>query len=79
MAAAIILWRPQYKIADPICTFIFSVIVFFTTTRMVGQLMSVIMEATPLGFKVCELREKLMKIPGVQGTHDLHVWQLSSG
>uniref|UniRef100_A0A1A9UH33 Cation efflux protein transmembrane domain-containing protein n=1 Tax=Glossina austeni TaxID=7395 RepID=A0A1A9UH33_GLOAU len=31
VAALIIYFRPQYVIADPVCTFIFSIIVLFTT------------------------------------------------
>ena len=31
IAAFIIYLRPSYQIADPICTYIFSVIVMFTT------------------------------------------------
>jgi zinc transporter 2 len=31
IAAIIIYFKPEYKIVDPICTFIFSVLVFITT------------------------------------------------
>ncbi|CAF4329410.1 unnamed protein product, partial [Rotaria magnacalcarata] len=30
-AAILIKFKPEYKLADPICTFIFSVLVLFTT------------------------------------------------
>ena len=74
IAAAIILWKPDYEVADPICTFIFSIIVFFTTTHIVGELMSVIMEATPHDFSYEKLRKRLLKLDQVKKVHDLHIW-----
>lgn len=37
VAALIIFFYPEYKIADPICTFIFSVLVMFTTFSIIGD------------------------------------------
>lgn len=35
IAALVIYFRPEWKIADPICTFIFSVLVMFTTFTII--------------------------------------------
>ena len=47
MAATIIYFWPKLTICDPICTFIFSVIVIFTTVPIVKDCVIVLMEGTP--------------------------------
>lgn len=36
--------QPEWKIADPICTFLFSILVVFTTMHIVKDIMLVLME-----------------------------------
>ena len=47
IAAAIIYLKPEYKIADPICTYLFSVIVCFTTVPVFKECIFVLLEGTP--------------------------------
>merc|ERR1719203_219445 len=66
-AAVIIVYDPvKFKIADPICTFIFSIIVFFTTTAIVKDCTSIIMEATPNNFHIEVVKKYIQKIDGVE-------------
>ncbi|KAM4748377.1 putative proton-coupled zinc antiporter SLC30A4 isoform 2-T2 [Rhinophrynus dorsalis] len=44
IAAYIIRFKPEYKIADPICTYIFSVLVVFTTVRLMWDTVLIILE-----------------------------------
>lgn len=37
-------FQPKYKLADPICTFIFSIIVLFTTVTVLKDIIVVFME-----------------------------------
>ena len=43
-AALIIFFKPEWKIVDPICTFIFSVLVLCTTISILRNTMNVLME-----------------------------------
>lgn len=80
MVAAAIIWaRPDYHIADPICTFLFSVIVLFTTVQLVSQSLRVLMEASPDNIDSDEVEKRLASMHGVVGVHDLHIWSLSVG
>ena len=55
MAAAIIIkFYPEYKLIDPILTFVFSILVLFTTTNVVKDCIRVLMEATPVGIDLEE-------------------------
>lgn len=79
IAAGIIWYEPSYSLADPICTFIFCVLVMFTTVRLSLQAMHVLLEGTPRGMSLDEVHEKLSQIEGVEGIQDLHVWSLTVG
>ncbi|NWT80473.1 ZNT8 protein, partial [Lanius ludovicianus] len=44
ISALIIFFKPQYKIADPICTFVFSIFVLSTTIPILRDILTVLME-----------------------------------
>ncbi|NXE89223.1 ZNT8 protein, partial [Menura novaehollandiae] len=44
ISALIIFFKPQYKIADPICTFVFSIFVLATTITTLRDILTVLME-----------------------------------
>ncbi|XP_059337971.1 probable proton-coupled zinc antiporter SLC30A4 isoform X3 [Ammospiza nelsoni] len=44
VAAYIIRFKPEYKIADPICTYVFSILVVFTTVRILCDTGVIILE-----------------------------------
>lgn len=77
IAALVIYFRPDWKIADPICTFLFSVLVMFTTFAIIRDALLVLMEATPKYLDYTEIMETLLQIPGVIRVHSLRIWALS--
>ena len=79
IAGVIIFFYPNLSIADPICTYIFSIIVGFTTIRILKDCISVLMEGSPFDFDINQLESDLKGIDGVIDIHDLHVWSLSLG
>ncbi len=44
IAAIVIYFKPEWQFIDPICTFIFSIIVLFTTINVMKDILNVIME-----------------------------------
>ena len=79
IAGIIIYFLPRYSIADPICTYIFSIIVGFTTVNILKDCIFVLMEGSPVDIDIEELESDLREIKGVKEIHDLHVWSLSIG
>ncbi|XP_051519006.1 zinc transporter 2-like isoform X2 [Myxocyprinus asiaticus] len=77
VSALIIFFKPEYKIADPICTFLFSLFVLGTTFTIMRDIVIVLMEGTPAGVNYNEVREKLLKVKGVKALHNLHIWALT--
>lgn len=78
ISGIIIYFRPDLRIVDSICTFVFAIIVFFTTIRILKECVSVIMEGSPIE-SIENMEEDLLKVDGVMEVHDLHVWSLSMG
>src|SRR4051812_48486353 len=79
IAAGLIWYNPDWHVADPLCTFLFSILVLFTTTRLIKQSVGVLMEGVPEGINPDEVEEALKNVPGVLAVHDLHIWSLSVG
>ena len=81
IAALIIYFFPSMWMADPICTYLFSVIVMVTTIPIVKNCMQILMEGSPKSFDIEELRQDLWEISkeDIVDVHDLHVWTISMG
>ena len=62
IAAIIIYFKPEYYIADPICTFIFTVLVMFTTIPIFRECVSVLMEATPTNINAKQVYKDLLEV-----------------
>ena len=69
--------NPDYKIADPICTILFALIVFFTTFTILRDTLRILMEGTPSGISYDLVKKDLLKIQGVSNVHDLHMWSIT--
>ncbi|CAG9320224.1 SLC30A2 [Blepharisma stoltei] len=79
IASIIIFIEPTWSLADPLCTLLFSIIVTFTTFPIIKECIGILLEATPKGVKIKEIKEALKKVEGVINLDDLHVWSLSAG
>ncbi|KAL2308096.1 hypothetical protein Nmel_001095, partial [Mimus melanotis] len=77
VAATIIYFKPQCKIADPISTLFFSVFVLGSTITILRDVFRVLMEGTPQGLEFDVVKEVLLGTRGVRGVHDLHLWALT--
>uniref|UniRef100_H2SRN1 Probable proton-coupled zinc antiporter SLC30A3 n=1 Tax=Takifugu rubripes TaxID=31033 RepID=H2SRN1_TAKRU len=77
LAAAIIQFWPEYKAADPICTFLFSALVLGTTVPVTKDVFRILMEGTPRDVRVHSVRTQLLSVSGVTDVHSLHVWSLN--
>ncbi|CAF1172374.1 unnamed protein product [Adineta steineri] len=77
-AAILIKIKPEYKLADPICTFAFSVLVLITTITIMRDIVLVLMEGVPSNVDYTQVVEDLMHVFGVRNAHSLHIWSLST-
>ncbi|XP_030622139.1 putative proton-coupled zinc antiporter SLC30A4 [Chanos chanos] len=78
IAAYVVRFKPEYKLADPICTYVFSLLVLFTTLRIIRDTGVILLEGVPRHLDVTRIREDLLKLEDVQSVEDLNVWALTS-
>ncbi|XP_011503815.1 PREDICTED: zinc transporter 2-like isoform X2 [Ceratosolen solmsi marchali] len=77
IAAIVIYFKPAWNIVDPICTFLFSILVILTTIAIVKDVMNVLMEGIPKGFDYSQVENTFIQIDGVIKVHNLRIWALS--
>ncbi|KAF6111465.1 solute carrier family 30 member 2 [Phyllostomus discolor] len=77
VAAYILYFKPEYKFVDPICTFLFSILVLGTTLTILRDVILVLMEGTPKGVDFTAVRDLLLAVEGVEALHSLHIWALT--
>lgn len=77
IAALVIYFKPSWSIVDPICTFLFSILVILTTVAIIKDVVNVLMEGIPKGFEYSQVENTFMQIDGVVKVHNLRIWALS--
>ncbi|EFA06430.1 Zinc transporter 2-like Protein [Tribolium castaneum] len=77
IASIIIKVFPSAKVADPICTLIFSAVVIFTTAKVAKDSIWLLLEGSPKHSG--DLAFELLNISNVRHLHNLHIWALSPG
>ena len=69
-AATIIYIKPEWTIADPICTFLFSILVMFTTVPIFKDCMRFLMETCPEDIDSVELFNEMLKVSHLSAKAD---------
>jgi len=77
IAALIIFFKPAWGIVDPICTFLFSILVLLTTFAIMKDTLTVLMEGLPKGVDFNDVHKTFFTIEGVVQVHNLRIWSLS--
>lgn len=77
IAALVMYFKPEWNVIDPICTFLFSILVLLTTIAIMKDALLVLMEGVPKFLDYTEVMQTFMSIPGVVRVHNLRIWALS--
>ncbi|CAH0592766.1 unnamed protein product [Chrysodeixis includens] len=77
IAAIVIYFKPSWNLVDPICTFLFSVLVLITTFNIIKDTLLVLMEGSPRGIDFQDVANTFLSLPGVVRVHNLRMWALS--
>lgn len=77
VGGAAILWTGQGWI-DPVLSLAIAVLIIWSSLSIVRETLNILLEGTPRGISLSEIRESLCGISGVEDVHDLHVWSLGS-
>jgi cobalt-zinc-cadmium efflux system protein len=77
--AGIIMLTTDQFIADPAISVLIGALILAGGFRLTWETTQVLLEATPRGVSIRSIQRAMLRTPGVQGIHDLHVWTVTSG
>jgi cobalt-zinc-cadmium efflux system protein len=63
---------------DPALSLAISALILWSSLSIVFETLNILLEGTPRGLSLGEIRTTLEQIDGVEDVHDLHVWSLGS-
>ncbi len=63
---------------DPALSLGIAAMILWSSVAIVRETLNILLEGTPQGISLSEIRIKLELIDGVEDVHDLHVWSLGS-
>ncbi|WP_270167697.1 cation diffusion facilitator family transporter [Paenibacillus sp. SYP-B4298] len=78
IAAALLMMFFGWGWADPLASVIVAVLVLRSGYMVSKSSLHVLMEGTPRNINVEDVAQAILKVDGVHGVHDLHIWSITS-
>ncbi|HEY1209840.1 MAG TPA: cation diffusion facilitator family transporter [Terracidiphilus sp.] len=63
---------------DPVLSMLIAALILWTSMDIVRETLNILLEGTPRGISLAEIRTGMGHVEGVINVHDLHVWSLGS-
>ena len=79
IVAAIVITVTGYTRADSIASIAIFVLIVPRAWSLLRDVVDVLLEATPRGVDLDQVRQHMRDVPGVVDVHDLHAWTITSG
>ena len=79
LVAGLVILLTGFRAADALASLGIAVLIVPRTLRLLGDSLDVLLEATPKGVDLSEVRRHILETPGVEAVHDLHAWTITSG
>jgi len=79
LAAALIIALTGIAAADAIASAVIGLAILPRTWGLLREAVDVLLEATPRGLQLADVRQHLLRAEGVEDIHDLHAWTITSG
>lgn len=79
LVAALVIMTTGFTRADAIASAVIGAVILPRTWWLLREATDVLLESTPKGIDLADVRRHILDVPGVIDAHDLHVWALTSG
>jgi cobalt-zinc-cadmium efflux system protein len=79
IAAALVITTTGWNYADPVASVLVALMILPRTWTLLREAVDVLLEATPKGMDLEDVRCHIVETAGVVDAHDLHVWTITSG
>jgi len=66
------------KWIDPVLSLLIAALILWTSLDIVRETLNILLEGTPRGVQLNDIRSGMEAVEGVVNVHDLHVWSLGS-
>jgi cobalt-zinc-cadmium efflux system protein len=77
--AALVISLTGWTPIDPIASVVIAALILPRTWTLLREAVDILLQATPRGVKLEEVRQHVLRARGVIDIHDLHAWTLTSG
>jgi len=80
IASALVIWLTDYEwrfYVDPGISLVITLIILASAIPLCKAASRILLQAVPAGLSIDHIKEDIEGLPGVIGSHHLHVWQLS--
>lgn len=79
LVAAVVIALTGWLRADAVVSLLIGALILPRTLRLLRETAEVLLEATPRGLDMADVRAHLLDLPHVLGVHDLHASQIATG
>jgi cobalt-zinc-cadmium efflux system protein len=79
IVTGIIIAATGFALADPIASLAVGILILPRTWRLLKEAIDILLEASPAGIDLDEIRQHMTGVSGVREVHELHVWTITSG
>jgi cobalt-zinc-cadmium efflux system protein len=79
IVSGVVIATTGFTLADPIASVAVAVLILPRTWHLLRDAVDVLLEASPRGVDLTEVRAHLCSVNGVRDVHDLHAWTITSG
>ena len=79
LVAGLVILTIDWTLADPIASILISLAILPRTWGLLREAVDVLLQATPKGVDLDDVRAHLLRGEGIIDAHDLHAWTLTSG
>jgi len=78
IVAAVVIWLTDWATADSLAALFIAALIVPRALKLLGETTHILLESTPRGLDLHDVRQHLEKLPGVLAVHDLHASQIAS-
>jgi cobalt-zinc-cadmium efflux system protein len=79
IVAAVVIIATGWQQADALASILIALLILPRTWALLRDAVDVLLEATPKGIDLDQIRHHILGVAGVADVHDLHAWTITSG
>jgi cobalt-zinc-cadmium efflux system protein len=79
IVTGVVISATGFVLADPIASLAVGALILPRTWRLLREAIDILLETSPAGIDLAEIRRHMSELPGIREVHELHIWTITSG